>query len=353
MPYCLSVLFLAAILFLPAILVSTIRAQGPAETSEPLRIGPGVQGPQVKEKVSPKYSEEARANRVQGTVMIQMVVNEQGHSTDLQVIGPLGFGLDEEALAAVARWKFKPGSKDGVPRPVLVTVQVNFSLQGMQFDWKAERVRSQYNSAFLRISQKGTPPDVLEKEVQTMRQLSRDGFGPAIYREGVWLINGEHGPQDAAAGLRLIQQAAAKRYSAALFDVALRKMDGRGLDQDTAAGMKMMHEAAAVGNRQAQYYLGGVYEKGERMPSQLDQAKRYYRLCASQGAEACRYRLGRILFDAPQRRERDLLEAIAFLQLAAEQRFREAERFMETEAPKLTPSQSQWVEQLKQQLKGR
>jgi periplasmic protein TonB len=46
----------------------------------------------------------------------------------LRVIRPLGLGLDQKAIEAVQKWKFKPGMKDGRAVPVQATIEVNFRL---------------------------------------------------------------------------------------------------------------------------------------------------------------------------------------------------------------------------------
>ena len=46
----------------------------------------------------------------------------------IRVVRPLGMGLDEKAVEAVGKWKFKPGQKDGHPVAVMANVEVNFRL---------------------------------------------------------------------------------------------------------------------------------------------------------------------------------------------------------------------------------
>jgi TonB family protein len=79
-------------------------------------------------KVEPEYSEEARKAKWQGTVELQIVVDEHGVPKEMRVTRALGLGLDQKALEAVAKWRFKPGMRDGKPVPVIATVQVNFRL---------------------------------------------------------------------------------------------------------------------------------------------------------------------------------------------------------------------------------
>jgi len=92
------------------------------------KIGGGVSPPTLLFKVEPEYSEEARKAKFQGTVVLFVVVDENGKPRDLKVIRPLGLGLDQKAIEAVEKWKFAPGKKDGKPVAVQATIEVNFRL---------------------------------------------------------------------------------------------------------------------------------------------------------------------------------------------------------------------------------
>jgi protein TonB len=91
-------------------------------------IGGGVSAPTVLFKVEPEYSEEARKAKWQGTVVLSLVVDEAGRPQNLKVLRSLGLGLDQKAIEAVEKWKFKPGVKDGKPVAVQATIEVNFRL---------------------------------------------------------------------------------------------------------------------------------------------------------------------------------------------------------------------------------
>jgi TonB family protein len=91
-------------------------------------IGPGITPPSVLSKVAPNYSEKARKAKLEGTVTLRGVIGPDGTGRDFQVTQSLGSGLDEEAIAAVSQWRFRPGMKDGKAVPVIVTIQVNFRL---------------------------------------------------------------------------------------------------------------------------------------------------------------------------------------------------------------------------------
>jgi protein TonB len=92
------------------------------------RIGGGVSRPELIFKPEPEYSEEARKAKFQGTVLLSIVVMADGTTSNIRVIRPLGLGLDEKAIEAVRKWKFRPSLKDGNPVPVHANVEVNFRL---------------------------------------------------------------------------------------------------------------------------------------------------------------------------------------------------------------------------------
>lgn len=82
--------------------------------------------PKVLKRTEPDYPAEARAAGVGGTVVLETQIREDGSLGDIRVVRPLGYGLDEAAIAAVKQWKFKPGKKDGKPVSVIYAVTVNF-----------------------------------------------------------------------------------------------------------------------------------------------------------------------------------------------------------------------------------
>jgi TonB family protein len=75
-----------------------------------------------------EFPEEARKDNVKaGMVLIHMLVTEEGLPSDMHVIIPVGHGLDESALKAAAKYRFTPAKFQGVPVPMEITVEVNFS----------------------------------------------------------------------------------------------------------------------------------------------------------------------------------------------------------------------------------
>ena len=85
--------------------------------------------PSITYRVDPSYTEEAKEAKIQGTVGLSLVVNNQGRPEDIQVTQFLDTGLDLNAVAALSQWLFKPGTKDGQPVDVAVKIEVNFKLK--------------------------------------------------------------------------------------------------------------------------------------------------------------------------------------------------------------------------------
>lgn len=97
----------------------------------PVRVGGNVKAPVVIEstRVTPQYTEIARRARIQGLVIIEAVIDRQGNVTEARIIKGLPMGLENEALNAVKRWKFRPGTLNGQPVPVYFNLSVNFRLE--------------------------------------------------------------------------------------------------------------------------------------------------------------------------------------------------------------------------------
>jgi protein TonB len=93
--------------------------------------GSGVTHPAVLYMERPRYTNGAMQARVQGAVMVECIVQPNGMCTDIRVVRSLDrvFGLDEEAKRAAALWKFKPGGRSGRPMPMIVRIELEFSLR--------------------------------------------------------------------------------------------------------------------------------------------------------------------------------------------------------------------------------
>jgi periplasmic protein TonB len=94
-----------------------------------VKMGPGVTAPKVLQKVEPAYTKEATDAKIEGTVLLTVVIGSDGVARDIQVKRNLDPGLDNNAIAAVQSWRFQPGTKDGWAVNVAATIEVNFHLK--------------------------------------------------------------------------------------------------------------------------------------------------------------------------------------------------------------------------------
>lgn len=92
------------------------------------RIGGKVSAPQCMYCPDPEYPEEARRNGHQGVVVLWCIVSAAGRAESIRLQKPLGMGLDEAAVRAVKKWRFRPALRDGEPVPVYMAIEINFHL---------------------------------------------------------------------------------------------------------------------------------------------------------------------------------------------------------------------------------
>jgi protein TonB len=92
--------------------------------------GKTVTYPRALREVHAQYTSEAMKAGIQGEVFLECVVRPDGTVGDVRIARSLDptFGLDEAAVKAAKQWKFQPGMRDGVAVPVLVTIEMTFTL---------------------------------------------------------------------------------------------------------------------------------------------------------------------------------------------------------------------------------
>jgi TonB family protein len=111
--------------------------KGPRSTREqeaspapPYKLGAaGLTMPTVISEARPAYTATALRAKIEGTVVLAAVVEKDGTVGDVKVLKALDPGLDEEATRAAKRWRFAPGTKDGKPVAVEVTLELTFTLR--------------------------------------------------------------------------------------------------------------------------------------------------------------------------------------------------------------------------------
>jgi protein TonB len=97
----------------------------------PRQPGNGVTMPIEIRKGIPRYTTEAMRARVQGSILVECVVQPEGACTNISVKRSFtpAFGLDAQAVKAAADWRFRPGTFRGQPVPVIVTMEIAFTLR--------------------------------------------------------------------------------------------------------------------------------------------------------------------------------------------------------------------------------
>jgi TonB family protein len=85
--------------------------------------------PQIVHNPMPSYTEEARAKRVEGVVVLSAIINKEGRAQGIKIIRSLGYGLDESAVNTIAKqWIFTPAFYRGKPMEVQIYIDVTFRL---------------------------------------------------------------------------------------------------------------------------------------------------------------------------------------------------------------------------------
>jgi TonB family protein len=94
------------------------------------QVGNGVSPPRAIFQPEAEFSDEARRAKYEGTVVVSVIVDANGNPQDVHVVRTLGMGLDEKAVEAVQKYKFKPAIelKSGKAVPVPIAVEVRFRL---------------------------------------------------------------------------------------------------------------------------------------------------------------------------------------------------------------------------------
>jgi TonB family protein len=91
-------------------------------------VGQVVTPPHPTYQPDPEYDDASRKAKVQGVVVLSMIVTKEGRTADLKIKKSLTPSLDQKAIEAVSRWRFDPATKDGKPVAVWIAVETSFHL---------------------------------------------------------------------------------------------------------------------------------------------------------------------------------------------------------------------------------
>ena len=120
------VLIVLALLFVAA--VGVLSAQSVAKKI--YDVTDEITAPRLLEAATPGYTDEAKKKKIEGEVIVTVVVNEKGDVTEPKIKKGLGAGLDESSIEAAKYFKYKPGTKDENPVAVRLDITFNFYGQG-------------------------------------------------------------------------------------------------------------------------------------------------------------------------------------------------------------------------------
>src|SRR5712692_448282 len=102
-------------------------------------IGGAVKPPKIIRAPLAPYTEEARKNQVEGTVLLEAVITAEGKVTETRVLKGLGYGMDESALKTLTtRWAFEPATYHGQPVAVRTNFELRFHLLGKMSPVRAD-----------------------------------------------------------------------------------------------------------------------------------------------------------------------------------------------------------------------
>jgi TonB family protein len=106
------------------------RSAASPERDEPYRLEEGIQRPTGIYTPAPRYTETARKARVQGIVVLEVVIDEVGCVAEEKVLKGQPMGLDQAAVTAIRGWAYEPATREGRPVRSVSTLTVNFQIDG-------------------------------------------------------------------------------------------------------------------------------------------------------------------------------------------------------------------------------
>jgi protein TonB len=95
----------------------------------PFQPGAGIDPPTLVREIRPSYTDAARRQAIEGDVVLEIVVRNDGSVGNVRVRRTLGAGLEQKAIEAVRQWRFIPAKRRGAPVDVVVDVAVEFKLR--------------------------------------------------------------------------------------------------------------------------------------------------------------------------------------------------------------------------------
>jgi protein TonB len=100
----------------------------PAAPKAPVRIGGQIKQPQLVTRIEPEYPPLAVKAHIQGVVILEATVNEEGKVIEVRLLRSANPLIDREAELALKQWRYSPLVLNGITVPFVLTVTLSFSL---------------------------------------------------------------------------------------------------------------------------------------------------------------------------------------------------------------------------------
>jgi TonB family protein len=100
----------------------------PTVQSRPAEVAAKITPAEILSKPTPIYTEEARAKKIEGEVLLEVVLESTGKIRVLKVVRGLGHGLDDAAVRAAEQIRFKPALRDGQPSDSTAVLHIIFQI---------------------------------------------------------------------------------------------------------------------------------------------------------------------------------------------------------------------------------
>jgi TonB family protein len=276
--------------------------------------------PTLIKKTEPEYTEKARKDGISGSVLLSLIVDENGIPKDIKVLSPLADGLDQKAVEAVMKWRFKPGTHNGVPVEVAAKVSVSFRLCvancGPDPNFaRLEGARTTYNLAVHQLRGDLDTKRDEKAAFQSLQKAAAMDFGPAetllgqLYSAGVGTV------ADNGKAAEWFDRAAFNGDADGEYELGNLYRSGTGVPRDAAFALKLFTRAAEKDQAAAEYALGRAFEAGEGTPADLPQASKWYRKSAEQGFSRAQYRLATLYWSGSAGKQ-DQVAALTWALLA-------------------------------------
>jgi TonB family protein len=91
-------------------------------------VGNGVSAPRAIHTPEPEYSQAARYEKYQGMMAVSAIIDKEGNVQKIELLRPLGLGLDEQAAVQMKTWRFDPAKHAGEPVAVALNIEIRFNL---------------------------------------------------------------------------------------------------------------------------------------------------------------------------------------------------------------------------------